>query len=283
MISQNTRLVVYGVLTVVGLLGTILMVFLKGVTSSGTTSTPKQAFLKSVALLKNSQVWGLCLTFFFTGLYQSFILGVYGTTVGNTEAFDDSKKLIGISGMLLGLGEITGGTLFGLLGGKFAKNRRDTIVVFGFVIQIIALAMIYFNMPFESSIRSNSSLGIISPGPNLYLALTSSFLLGFGDACFITQIMAFLSSVFYEDSAPIFALFKFTQSIASAAAFFYSNSVGVDVHVYVLVVGSAIGAISFCVVEMRQRIFDAEKDLGNGKVSPGTSSTVILTSAGNVN
>jgi len=279
-ISKTTRLTVYGVLTGVGVLGTILIVFLKGAArETGVVSTPKQAFFKSFALLKKPQVWYLCLTFFYTGIFQSFYSGVYGTSIGNTNAFGaDAKKLIGISGMLIGLGEIIGGSLFGLLGSRIAKNRRDTIVVLGFVIQMIALASIYFNLPFEASREQTYSIGTIKPKPNIYLALTGSFLLGFGDACFITQIMSFLSSIFYEDSAPIFALFKFTQSIASAGAFFYSNSVGIDIQVYVLVLGAVIGTLSFCLVEWKNRTIELLSEK-SGKVSPGTSSNVILTSA----
>jgi hypothetical protein len=71
-------------------------------------------------------------------------------------------------------------------------------------------------------------------------------MLGFGDACFNTQvfligrlnyedlelflvikillqIFSMLGSVFSNDSASAFAIFKFVQSLSAAIAFFYSN------------------------------------------------------------
>lgn len=67
----------------------------------------------------------LCVTSFYTGLQLSFHSGVYGTAIGNTKAFGaDSQKLIGISGMLIGAGEILGG----LASGFFASNSTKQVL-----------------------------------------------------------------------------------------------------------------------------------------------------------
>ena len=58
---------------------------------------------------------------------------------------------------------------------------------------------------------------------NKYLAIACSFLLGFGDACFNTQIFSVLGSFYKDNSAAAFAIFKFVQSFAAAAAFFYAQ------------------------------------------------------------
>jgi len=280
-ISLTTRLIVYGALSIVGILGIGLLFFLGSQSSSSaaTTSTPKEAFLRSIGLLNYKHVWGLIVVFFYTGLFQSFYTGVYGTAIGNTKAFGaDSQKLIGISGMLIGAGEIVGGALFGILGSRVSNGKRDTIVVMGFVVQVLALGSIFFNLPFESSHTVSTKSGQWYR-PQLWLALSASFLLGFGDACFITQIMSFLSSVWASDSAPIFALFKFAQSIASAVAFFYSNSIGLNVHVPLLAVGAAIGTLSFCLVEWRERRQDGQSSskANQEHISPSNSCREILT------
>lgn len=44
-----------------------------------------------------------------------------------------------------------------------------------------------------------------------YLAIFCSFLLGFGDSCFNTQIYNVIGQRYSENSAPAMALFKFMQ------------------------------------------------------------------------
>lgn len=175
--------------------------------------------------------------------------------------------------MLIGLGEIVGGAAFGLLGTKTASGRRDTIVLIGFLVHTAAFVTIYLNLPFVSPISATSQTGHMES--NLPLALTGSFLLGFGDACFITQIMSFLSSAFVDDSAPIFALFKFVQSIASAICFLYSDTFTLDVHMYILTTGVVIGTLSFCQAEWLRR----DRELSAVRSSPTISSASTVSSS----
>jgi hypothetical protein len=44
-----------------------------------------------------------------------------------------------------------------------------------------------------------------------FVAIVCSLLLGFGDSCYNTQIYSIVGGIFPEDSAPAFAIFKFTQ------------------------------------------------------------------------
>ena len=175
--------------------------------------------------------------------------------------------------MLIGLGEIVGGAAFGLLGSKTASNRRDTIVLIGFLTQTAAFVSIYMNLPFAASIEATSRSGHMESSQAL--ALVASFLLGFGDACFITQIMSYLSSAFADDSAPVFALFKFVQSIASAVCFLYSDTFQLDVHVYILSAGVAIGTLSFCRAEWSRR----DRQAAEAEPLPTLSSVSTATSS----
>lgn len=52
-----------------------------------------------------------------------------------------------------------------------------------------------------------SRLGLLS----VQLALFCSFLLGFGDSCFNTQLLSIVGFMFRNNSAPAFAVFRFIQ------------------------------------------------------------------------
>ena len=76
--------------------------------------------------------------------------------------------------------------------------------------------------------------------------------IGFGDACFNTQIFSILGSLFPDASAPAFALFKFTQSAAAAASFFYSSVFTLNIQLGLLVVFCVIGTLTFFIVEWNE-------------------------------
>lgn len=120
------------------------------------------------------------------------------------------KQLVGLSGILIGVGEVCGGVLFGLLGSKTIKYGRDPVVIAGFIVHLLSFVLIFLNLPNDSPFEDTKAIGIFNP-PSAWIALTCSFLLGFGDACFNTQIYSMLGGAFAKNSAAAFALFKFTQ------------------------------------------------------------------------
>lgn len=163
---------------------------------------------------------------------MSFFSGVYSSSIGFTLALGDSaKQLVGLSGIFIGVGEVSGGVAFGLMGARFAKKiGRDPIVVLGFVIHMIAFFLIFLNLPNAANLGDTSDVGKTEPtfnsNLNKYLiqispaflnpplpsvALLCSFLLGLGDSCFNTQIYSMLGSVFKKNSTEAFSIFKFTQ------------------------------------------------------------------------
>ena len=65
--------------------------------------------------------------------------GVFGPSVANTKAFGSSaKSLNGMHGIFVGVGEILGGLMFGILGHILVKKGRDPIVMLGFVCNMVA-------------------------------------------------------------------------------------------------------------------------------------------------
>ncbi|XP_017310223.1 UNC93-like protein MFSD11 isoform X3 [Ictalurus punctatus] len=195
----------------------------------------------------------------YSGLELSFYSGVYGTCIGATTRFGDSSKaLIGISGIAVGIGEIVGGGLFGLV----LKNnhfRRTSVVFLGMVVHFVAFYLIFLNIPndaplvFETSTQHNPYLS-----PSMPIAMLCSFLLGLGDSCFNTQLYSILGCVYTEQSIPAFAIFKFIQSVFAAVAFFYSGYLLLSWQLLTMVILGFMGTLCFFLVE---RMLSVSADL----------------------
>ncbi|XP_027237310.1 UNC93-like protein MFSD11 [Penaeus vannamei] len=256
-IDAGTRLVVFAALTGVALLGLAILLALPkpGAGGSGRQDDmggPLDALKKSFELFKTRDMILLSATFFYTGIELSFFSGVYSTCVGSTLRFSDPNRLVGISGMCIGIGEILGGGIFGIFGGKTVKAGRDPIVLLGFLTHILSFFLIFLNLPTMSPLERTYDPSFLGAGqPSEFVALLCSAMLGFGDACFNTQIYSILGSIYQDNSGPAFALYKFTQSLSAAACFFYSSVVQLHWHLAILTVFCVLGTISFCVVEWK--------------------------------
>lgn len=99
--------------------------------------------------------------------------------------------------------------MFGIFGNKTNKWGRDPIVMAGFVLHAIAFFLIFLNLPDPSPLGKTDATAFITT--NAILAIFCSFLLGFGDACFNTQMYSILGGVYSNDSSSAFAIFKFVQ------------------------------------------------------------------------
>ncbi|XP_021169483.2 UNC93-like protein MFSD11 [Fundulus heteroclitus] len=213
----------------------------------------KTEFQTILQLLKTKTIMLLSPCMVYSGLELCFYSGVYGTCIGATAHFGEAAKgLIGISGIVVGIGEIVGGGLFGLLC-KNSRFRRTSVVFLGMVVHFIASYLIFLNIPddapvvVDSTTQKNPFLT-----PTASIALLCSFLLGLGDSCFNTQLYSILGYVYAEQSTPAFAIFKFIQSVSAAVAFFYSGYLLLTWQLLLLVIMGFIGTLCFFVVERMQ-------------------------------
>ncbi|XP_050420517.1 UNC93-like protein MFSD11 [Adelges cooleyi] len=261
-LDASTRTLLFTVLISVCFLGTIMFLVLRSPVSSEGNENEQGIPLSVVKEMKNSFALFLtedmCLlnmSFFFTGLHLSFYSGVYSSSIGFTTAIGpNSKQLVGLSGIFIGVGEILGGFLFSILGKKATTTEvgskgfgHSAVIALGFVTNIVAYGLIFINLPNESPFGDTSAKSFIEP--NQYIAILCSFLLGFGDSCFNTQIYNVIGKKYSENSAPAMALFKFMQSIAAAISFFYSNHFGMYVQLSLLVITLIMGTLSFFKVD----------------------------------
>lgn len=224
-----------------------------GSTATNTASTGVwQAFRDAINLFCTREMLLLSITFLYTGLELSFFSGVYSPSIGFTLALGDGvKQLVGLSGICIGVGEVSGGVLFGLLGSS-RRFGRDLIVIVGMVLHLFSFALIFANLPDEAPFGDTAAVAYLNP-PSRTVALLCSVMLGFGDACFNTQIYSMLGGVFAQQSAAAFAIFKFAQSLAAAASFVYSSHVGLSGQMGILCAFGVLGTVCFCVIEWSHR------------------------------
>ncbi|XP_029996675.1 UNC93-like protein MFSD11 [Sphaeramia orbicularis] len=213
----------------------------------GLCSQALDAFIKACKLFVTKEMLLLSICIAYTGLELTFYSGVYGTCIGAMTQFgQDAKSLIGISGICIGVGEILGGGVFGMLN-KCNRFGRNPVVLFGLVIHFVAFYLIFLNIASDAPKQETDARAFMQP--NLGVALLCSFLLGLGDSCFNTQLLSIIGFMFKDDSAPAFAVFKFIQSIMAAVAFSYSNFLLLHWQLLILVLVGFLGTMTFFVAE----------------------------------
>ncbi|CAL8142309.1 unnamed protein product [Orchesella dallaii] len=213
----------------------------------------KSALVQALQLFITPNMILLSIASIYTGWCQSFFFGVYPTAVGFTQRFgDDAKRLVGLVGIFTGVGEVVGGSVFGLLGSKTTKRGRSPVVFLGLITHITCFVLVYLNLPEESTIRETPD-GSVFESPVPWLAVVCAMFMGFGDSCYQTQLFAIFGSVYADKSAAAFAIFKFTQSAASAIAFFSSSYMGMLSQMLTLLISSILGFLGIFIVELQTK------------------------------
>ncbi|XP_072225550.1 UNC93-like protein MFSD11 [Leuresthes tenuis] len=217
---------------------------------SGLCSQALDAFVKACKMFVTKEMLLLSISIGYTGLELTFYSGVYGTCIGAMTRFGtDAKSLIGISGIFIGIGEILGGGVFGMLN-KSSRFGRNPVVLLGLITHYVAFFLIFLNIASDAPLAPEAGTDLEAfITPSVGVAMLCSFLLGLGDSCFNTQLLSIIGFMFHDNSAPAFAIFKFIQSIMAAIAFFYSNYLLLHWQLLILVVMGFLGSISFFVTE----------------------------------
>ncbi|XP_059609661.1 UNC93-like protein MFSD11 isoform X2 [Phlebotomus argentipes] len=250
-VDATTRCFLITTLVAVALLGVFILLTLPSHSVSQQAAHPLAIMKGALELLITPHMVFLSFTFFYTGLELSFFSGVYSPSVGFTKSLG-AKHLVGLSGICVGLGEVLGGVVCGIIGPKW---RRDGIVLIGYVAHAVAFVCALINLPDKAVFGDTDTISLLVP-PSISIALLAAFLLGFGDACFNTQIIAMLASVFAAQSADAFALFRFVQSFGASMSFAYSTVLGLRVQLAILAVAGALGTLAFWRIEWRTKIFN---------------------------
>ncbi|XP_061556102.1 UNC93-like protein MFSD11 isoform X1 [Phycodurus eques] len=224
-----------------------------GPSSSHLCSQAADAFVQACKMFVTKEMSLLSLSIAYTGVELTFYSGVYGTCVGATSGLGpDAKSLIGLSGICVGLGEIVGGAAFGMLNKCSGRLGRNPVVLLGLLAHYLAFYLIFINIADDAPLAPEEGTQLAAfIRPSVGVALLCSFLLGLGDSCFNTQLLSIIGSIFRDNSAPAFAVFKFIQSILAALAFFYSNFLPLRWQLLIMVALGFAGSLSFMAAERR--------------------------------
>ncbi|KAG7459587.1 hypothetical protein MATL_G00212140 [Megalops atlanticus] len=220
------------------------------VAPQGLCTQALEAFKKAIQLSITKEMLLLSVSIAYTGLELTFYSGVYGTCIGAMTLFgEEAKSLIGLSGIFIGIGEILGGGIFGMLN-KVNQFGRNPVVLLGLLTHYVAFYLIFLNIASDAPIAPEEGTHLQAfITPSVQVALLCSFLLGFGDSCFNTQLLSIVGYIFREDSAPAFAVFKFIQSIMAALAFLYSNYLVLHWQLLIMVIVGFLGTLTFFTAE----------------------------------
>ncbi|XP_047428400.1 UNC93-like protein MFSD11 [Mugil cephalus] len=228
---------------------------------SGLCSQALDAFVKACKIFVTKEMLLLSISIGYSGLELTFYSGVYGTCIGAMTSFgSDAKSLIGISGICIGVGEILGGGVFGMLNKRIGFGRNP-VVLLGLITHYVAFFLIFLNIASDAPLAPESGTDMQAfMTPSIVVALLCSFLLGLGDSCFNTQLLSIIGYMYHDNSAPAFAVFKFIQSIMAALAFFYSNYLLLHWQLLILVVAGFLGSVTFFAVERKAEATRRDSD-----------------------
>ncbi|PIC43700.1 hypothetical protein B9Z55_004338 [Caenorhabditis nigoni] len=164
----------------------------------------------------------LSFIFLYTGFSRSFWIAIYPTCIKfTTRLGENTSKLLAISCIATGIGQILAGGIFSIMGKKARIIGKDWICVIACAIHLSIFVAIWLFFPSDAPIHPTDKIGWFEP--SVYVAIGCSGLLGFGDAIIQTQVYSYLCDGYSEESSHAFALFKFYSAIASTIAFFISK------------------------------------------------------------
>ncbi|XP_044761950.1 UNC93-like protein MFSD11 [Coccinella septempunctata] len=269
-VETNTRLLVIFILSGIAVASFVVFIILpKSVRQDDISSDkedkpgPIEVLRGAGRLFKTKHV-----AFLYGGLELAYFSGVYGSSVGFSLQLTNSKSLIGLSGILIGCGEVLGGTLFGIFGAYTAKIGRSTIVIFGCVLHLITYGLIFINLPNNSPFGDTNDEAIITS--SAAIAVGCGFSLGLADACFNTQFYTAIGTSYQNNSASAFAIFKFVQNVGAFIGFLYSTHLIMYGNLGLLAGCAIIGTICFIIAD---KIEVNEEDVVKYKTNIRTEAT----------
>ncbi|OQV20208.1 UNC93-like protein MFSD11 [Hypsibius exemplaris] len=227
-------------------------------TKSNRLLLAKEALRDEVRMAFTKEMFMLIPIFVYMGVELTFYINVFGTSLGYSRQFGDLREsLVGLHGLFVAVGQMAGGLVYGLLGGCQRKYGRDTGILLALLLHMVGFYLAYLVIPERAAFDMTSDHSLVPPSP--YLALTCSFLFGFGDAGWNNPLFAVFGILYPQNPVAAFAIFQAYQSFGNVIAFAYSGAIRIPYQLLIVTVLGIFGAFGFFFVDWK--IVSDEKKL----------------------
>ncbi|XP_065202913.1 UNC93-like protein MFSD11 isoform X4 [Planococcus citri] len=208
--------------------------------------SPGNEILKASKILITPQMLMLIATMITTGIHLTFMSILSASMSFSKYLSDNSKELAPLCGIVQGFGEISGGILSIVVGGRKICKLRPMISL-ALICNLISYTITFLALPNNAARFYTDDLPIM-PLPS-WLLVIGAVLSGTGDACLHTEMYDNLGAMYPNDSASAFAVFKFIRSIATGGSFYYGKYLGLYAQLVILVVLNVLSWILYHYVQ----------------------------------
>uniref|UniRef100_A0A0N5AHS4 UNC93-like protein MFSD11 n=1 Tax=Syphacia muris TaxID=451379 RepID=A0A0N5AHS4_9BILA len=242
--------------------------------ASANILTWKDEFRNTLRLFATRRMILLSFVFIFSGLELTFFSGVYSTCLLSFLALKDASGIIvAYNALLLGLGQILGGLLFGILSKKVVGSGRNSVIFLGTVVHLVAFFLVFLNVPMEATLHKTNAVGYITPRQVrivvnfllrhlwLFYCTNMQFFVGLcgqlleHSNIFVVRVLihyiTFCSAILLETC--IFCAFYPSSlskcSLSACISFFYGSSLLLHWQLGIMSISAVIAALCFFPVE----------------------------------
>ena len=178
----------------ISLVGTFLTLFIKEIESEDDELKPAEKIKTALRTAKDRRAQLIIAAAIFGGIEQGFVTNIYPTCVGASKSLgSDAPHFIGISSILVGIGEIVGA---GFQLSHWVQSLRAYLYLFAGGLFFVVNALMFVFLPNDCTNSSVYENPLVDP--TIGLILLCSFLFGMTDAIFSMLPEAAIGLIFYQ-------------------------------------------------------------------------------------
>ncbi|CAI4228597.1 unnamed protein product [Auanema sp. JU1783] len=207
----------------------------------------------------------LSLCFVHLGLYTSFWVSVYPTTMIFTESLRDSKYIIAVYSVAVGSGEIAMGFVISYMSSRVHNFCLKPVALLSFVGTLIVVLSIWVSTPQWAAVRPTDELAWLVQ-PSYLVVGTIGFFLGFFDSCINNARLVICALALPKNRAQSFSISKFYQALGGSALMIMSPYLSITNYTTILIISSTLSTVLYLVVS--HQIEKKEKSVHEFKKNP---------------